>query len=125
MLKMKTGEKMEQDRLDRLEKLWKLDPSDPVVGLGLGAGLLEAGQPARAREVLEAVLRQKPGYAAAWEILGNALESLGDRDEAIRIYQKGIEVSRSGGFLAPEKQMSRRLKRLLRDDPGSRKGDFL
>lgn len=115
---------MEKDRLERLEKLWKADPSDPVVGLGLGSGLLEAGQPARARDILEAVLRQKPNYAAAWEVLGNVLESMGERDEAIRTYQKGIEVSRSGGFLAPEKQMGRRLKRLLRDSPLPREGDF-
>jgi predicted Zn-dependent protease len=114
---------MEKERLERLEKLWKADPSDPVVGLGFGSGLLEAGEHLRAREVLESVLRQKPGYAAAWEVLGNVLESMGDRQEAIRIYRKGIEVSRSGGFLAPEKQMARRLKRLLRSQPESGEDD--
>ncbi|MCL4461960.1 MAG: tetratricopeptide repeat protein [Nitrospirae bacterium] len=108
---------MERERLKRLETLWEADPSDPVVGLGFGSGLMEAGEYLRARDVLENVLRQKPGYAAAWETLGTVLEKMGERQAAIRTYRTGIEVSRSGGFLAPEKQMTRRLKRLLRDQP--------
>lgn len=105
---------MDRNRLERLEKLWAMDPSDPVVGLGLGTGLLEAKELSRARDVLETVIRKKPGYAAAWEILGKTLEAMGERDQAIRVYREGIAISRAGGFLAPEKQMSRRLKRLMR-----------
>lgn len=105
---------MDRNRLERLEKLWAMDPSDPVVGLGLGTGLLEARELSRARDVLEMVIQKKPGYAAAWEILGKTLEAMGERDQAIRVYREGIAISRAGGFLAPEKQMSRRLKRLMR-----------
>lgn len=105
---------MERNRLEQLEKLWSMDPSDPVVGLGLGTGLLEAKEFSRARDVLETVIQKKPGYAAAWEILGKTLEAMGDKKGAIRVYRQGITISRDGGFLAPEKQMARRLKRLLR-----------
>ena len=108
------GNDVDRNRLEQLEKLWAMDPSDPVVGLGLGTGLLEAQEFARARDVLEMIIQKKPEYAAAWEVLGKTLEAMGDRDQAIRVYREGIAISRAGGFLAPEKQMSRRLRRLIR-----------
>lgn len=103
---------MDRSRIERLEWLYSQNQGDPVIGFGLGVALVENGEPAKGRVILENVIRQKPEYAAAWEWLGKALEDLGEREEAIRVYRKGIEISRSGGFLAPEKQMFRRLKRL-------------
>ena len=104
---------MDPNRINRLEELLARNPEDPVLGYGLGSAHREAGNLPRAREILEKVVRQKPGYAAAWEVLGLTLEEMGDREEAIRVYENGIRISREGGFLAPEKQMARRLKRLL------------
>ncbi|MHB1285499.1 MAG: tetratricopeptide repeat protein [Leptospirales bacterium] len=112
---------MDPNRINRLEELFARNPGDPVLGYGLGSALRETGNFSRARIVLEEVIRQKPDYAAAWEILGLTLEELGEKEEAIRIYEQGIKISRSGGYLAPEKQMSRRLKRLLSPHSRDRK----
>ncbi|MHB8421458.1 MAG: tetratricopeptide repeat protein [Leptospirales bacterium] len=104
---------MDLNRISRLEELLSRNPEDPVLGFGLGSAYREAGNLSRAREILEKVIEQLPSYAAAWEVLGLTLEGMNEREEAIRIYERGIRISREGGFLAPEKQMSRRLKRLL------------
>ena len=110
---------MDLNRINRLEELLAKNPGDTILGYGLGSAYRESGDLPKAREVLEEVVRQKPDYAAAWEVLGLTLEEMGQREEAIRIYEQGIRISREGGFLAPEKQMSRRLKRLLAARPGS------
>lgn len=103
---------MDRSRIERLEWLYSQNKGDPVIGFGLGVALVENGEPSKGRVILESVIRLKPEYAAAWEWLGKALEDLGEREEAIKVYRQGVDISRKGGFLAPEKQMSRRLKRL-------------
>jgi len=42
---------------------------------------------------LKAALEYDPEYSAAWKVLGKALSEIGDINQAIGVYEKGILVA--------------------------------
>ena len=67
--------------------------NDPVVLLGLSAGLVEKGQFGKAKEALDAYAEAHPGNlpAGAGLLLPRALEGLGDHEAALHMYETLME----------------------------------
>ncbi|WP_207063063.1 tetratricopeptide repeat protein [Motiliproteus sp. SC1-56] len=99
-----------------LEKLLAEGKDSPELRFGLGNAYLNAGQPVSAAEHLEACLEQKPGYSAAWKLLGRAYQQQDLPELALKTYRKGISAAEEAGDLQAVKEMevfARRLEKAL------------
>lgn len=73
------------------------NPADAFARYGLAMELVKGGELESAILEFRALIEHNPNYAAAYFHGGQALEKLGDVDQARSFYEKGIEVtSRTG-----------------------------
>jgi tetratricopeptide (TPR) repeat protein len=103
------------DRIATLRILAEAEPGDPTTWFLLGRELLALPSPAEAADSFRRAIQADPDYTAAYRQLGNALEACGQLDEAVAIYQKGIEVAGRTHDLQAGKEMNAFLKRIARD----------
>jgi len=73
------------------------DPANAFARYGLAMELLKTGQLDGAVAEFRVLLEHNPNYAAAYFHGGQALEKLGDVEQARSLYEKGIEVTRRTG----------------------------
>jgi len=73
------------------------NPADTFARYGLAMELVKSGQLESAVTEFQALLEHNPNYAAAYFHGGQALEKLGDLDQARALYQKGVEVTSHTG----------------------------
>src|SRR5262249_27214492 len=103
------------DRLEQLRELAREAPEDAVTHFLLGREAAGQGRHDEARDAFPAPAEIDPHYAAAYRHWGNALEALGEYDEAALVYARGVRVAERSGDLQAGKEMSAFLKRLERD----------
>jgi tetratricopeptide (TPR) repeat protein len=88
---------MSTSRIEILKTMLLQNPSDSFARYGLAMELVKGGELAGAVAEFRALLDHNPNYAAAYFHGGQALEKLGDIEQARAFYEKGIEAtSRSG-----------------------------
>lgn len=85
-----------------------------ILRFGLGNALFKSGQAEEAIPHLKAAIEFDPEYSAAWKILGKALVEIGDKEQAIKVYEKGILVAEKKGDRQAVKEIHVFLKRLLK-----------
>lgn len=73
------------------------NPADAFARYGLAMELIKGGEIANGVAEFRALLEHNPNYAAAYFHGGQALEKLGDIDQARELYEKGIDVTRRTG----------------------------
>jgi len=88
---------MPDDRIEVFEQMLKSDPSNTMVMFGLAKEYEKLGQHADVIRVLEDYLSKADDEGNAYGTLANAYSLSGDRDKAIEIYKKGIDVSMAHG----------------------------
>jgi uncharacterized protein HemY len=92
---------MAQSRIDVFKQMAQAQPDDAMIWYGLGSEYVKLEQWSEAVEALRNVLRINPDYTAAYQMLGSALASIGERDEARRVWTEGIETAnRTGAWKA-------------------------
>lgn len=96
---------MSQSRIDAFATMLKdqpdNDPSTVMIWYGLANEYTKLERWAEAIDAFRNVLRIKPDYTAAYQMLGAALLQLGERDEARRVWTEGIGVAdRTGAWKA-------------------------
>ncbi len=69
------------------------NPADAFARYGLAMELIKGGDLAGAVAEFRALLEHNPNYAAAYFHGGQALEKLGEVEQARALYEKGIEVT--------------------------------
>jgi Tfp pilus assembly protein PilF len=108
---------MAQNLIDSLEALLAKGNDGATLRLALAARYLDASDPAAAVEHAEAAVRLDPEYSAAWKALGQALAAAGRNADALRSYERGIEVAERRGDRQAGKEMRVFAKRLERIAP--------
>ena len=88
---------MATNRLEMLTQMVQQDPNNTFARYGLAMEYLNGGDPAKAVEEFETLLRQDENYAAAYFHGGQALEKLGKIVEARDMYERGIEAATRKG----------------------------
>lgn len=91
----------------------EIDPVDQVANFGLGSIYLETGKFKEALEPLKTVVEHYPDYSAAYLALGKTLEQLAEKDEAAKVYKKGVAAASKKGDLMPLKDMQSRLNQIV------------
>ena len=84
---------MEKNRLEFLQEALAADAGNTFARYGLAMELQNTGKPAEAAQHFEYLLTHHPEYSATYYQAGILLEKLGRRDEARRVFERGIEVT--------------------------------
>jgi len=80
-------------RADALRAMLAQDSKNSFARYGLAMELLNGGQPEQAMTEFRALIDADPNYAAAYFHGGQALEKMGEPEQARRMYERGIEVT--------------------------------
>ncbi|HEX8774356.1 MAG TPA: tetratricopeptide repeat protein [Pyrinomonadaceae bacterium] len=109
---------MSQSRIDVFRQMAHDQPEDAMIWYGLGSEYVKLGQWNEAVEALRNVVRINPDYTAAYQMLGSALMSRGEREEARRAWTDGVEAAqRTGAWKA--RQHLEGLLAGVKDEAGS------
>ncbi|HVG31716.1 MAG TPA: tetratricopeptide repeat protein [Pyrinomonadaceae bacterium] len=109
---------MAQSRIDVFKQMAGAQPDDAMIWYGLGSEYFKLEQWSEAVEALRNVLRINPDYTAAYQMLGSALASLGERAEARRVWTEGIETANRTGAWKARSHMEGLLAG-IKDEPSS------
>ncbi|MGX5819369.1 tetratricopeptide repeat protein [Chitinophaga lutea] len=85
------------DRISQLKAFLEGSPGDGFLQHALALEYVKTGDDAAARAVFETLLSAQPDYVGSYYHLGKLLERIGDNAEAVRIYEKGMEVAKAAG----------------------------
>ena len=96
---------MTNNRLDILRGIVASNPSDTFSRYGVAMEYVKAGQLKEAVDEFQTLIGINPQYPAAYFHGGQALEKLGQLDEARALYQKGIDVSSAMGDLHTKSEL--------------------
>lgn len=105
-------EQAARERARMFEDALGLSPDDPLGNFGLGSAYLEVREYAKAIPAFEKVIAAQPRHSVAFLSLGKCLEGTGRKDEALCIYERGIEAAAAKGDLMPLTEMQQRLQAL-------------
>ena len=100
---------MSQSRIEAFEAMLKDQPDEVMIWYGLGNEYLKLGRFTDAVNALRQVVRLNPDYTAAYQMLGSALMSDAQPDEARRTWAEGIEAAKRGGAWKAQQHMERLL----------------
>ena len=92
---------MSQSRIDAFTAMLRDQPDNEMIWYGLANEFTKLENWPEAINALRNVLRVKPDYTAAYQMLGSALMSAGKGEEARQVWTEGIEVAgRTGAWKA-------------------------
>ena len=90
---------MATNRVEILNQMVSQDPNNAFARYGLAMEYANSGQLEQAVAEFRTVLQHDESYAAAYYHGGQALEKLGQLEEARTLYEKGIEATTRKGDL--------------------------
>lgn len=85
------------DRIRKLKELLLGSPGDSFLQHAMALEYIKTGNDIEARKLFEDILAQEPGYVGSYYHLGKLLERNDIDDEAIKVYQKGMEEAKKVG----------------------------
>lgn len=106
---------MEPSRIEILRKTLEATPDNTFARYALALELSRSGQgdqADQAREHFQYLLEHHPDYAAAYLQAGMYLTKRGQREEALEIFKKGVEVNRRQGNLHAQSEIEAALEEL-------------
>jgi len=95
------------DKIKKLAAYVKQNPGDSFSKFALALELTKQNEVSKARVLFESVLAQDPDYLGVYYHLGKLYERIGLNDEAVSLYQKGVELA--------QKQVNHRTEAELKD----------
>lgn len=107
---------MSQARIDAFTAMLKDQPENEMIWYGLANEHTKLGNWVAAAEALRHVIRLKPDYTSAYQLLGAALLKLGAREEARRIWQAGVEAANRAGAWKARQHLEGLLAETAGDD---------
>jgi len=90
---------MATNRLEMLEQMVSRDPNNTFARYGLAMEYANTGDCARAVTEFRTLLQHDEDYAAAYYHGGQALEKIGELEQARKMYEEGVEASTRKGDL--------------------------
>jgi uncharacterized protein HemY len=92
---------MSQSRIDAFTAMAKDQPDNEMIWYGLANEYTKLGDWLNATDALRNVIRLKPDYTSAYQMLGTALANSGQTEEARGIWTQGLAIAdRTGAWKA-------------------------
>jgi tetratricopeptide (TPR) repeat protein len=85
------------DRIEKLKEFLKANPTDSFVQHALALEYIKLGDDEQARRLFETLLQRDPAYVGSYYHLAKLLERNDRIDEAIKVYEKGMEEAKKAG----------------------------
>ena len=85
------------DRISKLNEFLKANPKDSFVQHALALEYIKLGNDEQARGLFEEILNRERGYIGSYYHLAKLLERINNTDEAIKVYEKGMEEAKKAG----------------------------
>ena len=85
------------DRIERIKEFLKHSPNDSFLQHALALEHIKLGEESEARELFETILQREPGYIGSYYHLAKLHERNNDTEQAIKVYEKGMEVAKKAG----------------------------
>jgi predicted Zn-dependent protease len=115
---------MSQSRIDAFTTMLKDQPDNEMIWYGLANEFTKLEKWAEAVDAFRNVIRIKPDYTAAYQMLGSALMNLGQHNEARRAWTEGIEIAGRTGAWKARQHMEGQLAQMLAGAEGGAEGGF-
>ena len=85
------------DRVEKIKEMLKESVNDSFLKHALALEYIKLGSDNDARKLFESVLENEPGYIGSYYHLAKLLERIGETDNAIKVYEKGMEAAKKVG----------------------------
>jgi tetratricopeptide (TPR) repeat protein len=85
------------DRIQQLKAFLAASPADSFLQHALGLEYIKLGEEEQARIVFQDLLAANPGYVGTYYHLGKLLERTGQTEDAIKVYQEGMQQATRAG----------------------------
>jgi Tfp pilus assembly protein PilF len=85
------------DRVEKIKEMLKENPADSFLCHALALEYIKLGNDTNARKLFETILENEPGYIGSYYHLAKLLERIGETDEAIKVYEKGMDQAKKVG----------------------------
>jgi len=82
------------ERINKLKELLAQQPADSFLRHALALEYIKAGDQIKARQLFEELLKEDPDYIGSYYHLAKLLEQLGEKEQAVTWYEKGLERAR-------------------------------
>lgn len=82
-------------RIEKILAFLKESPDDNFLNHALALEYVKVGNEAEAQKYFQKNLEHNEGYVATYYHLGKLLERINQRDEAVAIYEKGMEQAKA------------------------------
>lgn len=80
-----------------MNEFLKTNPTDSFLQHALALEYIKLGDDEKARGLFEALLNREPGYIGSYYHLAKLLERNDKTEEAIKVYEKGMEEAKKAG----------------------------
>ena len=85
------------ERIDKIKEMLVENPADSFLCHALALEHIKLGNDNDARKLFESILVNEPGYIGSYYHLAKLLERIGETNEAIKVYEKGMEEAKRAG----------------------------
>ena len=99
------------------------DPTNEMGWFSLGSAYKDAGRPDEAAAALRKTLELNEGMSRGYQLLGQVLILLGQKDEATKVLTKGYVVAAGRGDVMPQRAMGSLLEKIGQPVPEVKTAD--
>jgi Tfp pilus assembly protein PilF len=85
------------DKILKLKEFLEANPHDSFVQHAMALEYIKLGNDEQARALFEEILNREPGYIGSYYHLAKLLERNDKTNEAINVYEKGMEEAKKSG----------------------------
>lgn len=83
------------ERIEKLKAFLAQNPADSFVQHALALEYVKLNRDEEAKEQFEVLLQRDENYVGSYYHLAKLLEKLGNKNEAIRTYEKGMQMAKA------------------------------
>ncbi len=85
------------DKVSKLKEFLSASPTDSFLKHALALEYIKLGNDEQARDLFEEILNREPGYIGSYYHLAKLQERMGETDQAVQVYKKGMEEAMKAG----------------------------
>jgi len=85
------------DKISKLKEFLQVNPHDSFVQHAMALEYIKLGNDEEARGLFEEILNREPEYIGSYYHLAKLLERNDKTEEAIKVYEKGMEEAKKAG----------------------------